>query len=144
MKPIFVAALLLSSANCIASTVENTTTNAGCPISIHQSRIMFRVERNAQVLKIAYRNVSPVYIIGAKFGLELMDSTGDFSPYLTDESDSERVKPNGNSVPTWDLLTINRESSGYRITVLKVAFSDGTVWQDDGTNKCRVTEDYRK
>jgi hypothetical protein len=136
---------VLSSAHCVAATtVENTTMNAGCPLSIYRSRVMFRVERNSQVLRISYRNTTQAIVIGAKFGLELMDSTGDFTPYLTDESDAEKIKPNGTSIPSWDLLTVNQESSGYRITLKKVAFSDGTTWQDDGKNKCRVIEDYRK
>ncbi len=61
-----------------------------------------------------------------------MDSTGDLAPYLTDVTDGAKVKPNSTSAPDWNLITIDRDSSGYRLTVKRVAFSDGTVWEDDG------------
>ena len=145
MKPIkLVSFVLLATAFCAASTTENTTTASGCPVNIYRSHIWYKDSERSLELKLWFRNTSQKAIIGTKFGLELMDATGDFSPYITDETDPEKVKPNGSEMARWPLLTINNESHGYRLTVKKVAFSDGTVWEDNGTSQCRVVEDSRQ
>jgi len=36
------------------------------------------------------------------------------------------------------------QDDGYRVIVKKVAFSDGTTWEDDGSMKCSLTEDDRR
>jgi hypothetical protein len=139
-----VSFLLLATAYCAASTSENTTTAPGCPVNIYRTNVRHQ-GTDHQSLEVRYINSTDKVIIGAKFSVDLMDATGDFTEYLTDFTHSARMKPKDRELPEWDLtFTLNPSTPGFRVTVKKIAFNDGTTWQDDGTSQCRVVEDYRR
>lgn len=91
---------------------------------------------------IYYVNKSAKKVVGVKFGLDLMDSTNDWSEYPENFSTSYTLKPGSSGDdPEWAVYP--DQTSATRVYVLKVAFDDGTTWTDDGTKACQYVKKFR-
>lgn len=133
-----IVALLAMCAQCaLAATTTNTTTDKSCPVQIIRNEL--RERAGEYTLSLRYGNRGASKLVGAKFSLDLMDATRDWTPYLNDLTASEQVSVRHMGDSSWDLLLYNQSVAGYRVTLKKLAFDDGTSWEDDGTKKCNVT-----
>lgn len=136
----YIALLLFAcSTLCLAKTRENTTNTAGCPISIHKVNLNTAYSPE---FRMFYANTSTKMMLGTKFGVDVMDPTGDYVP-SNDVADTHKNNPGKGSAPLFRVESLNNHPSGLRIYLKKVAFDDGTTWEDDGTMACRIVEDYR-
>ena len=134
MKTIFLATLLAA----LPAFAQDAPKNA-CPLDFQRTKL--RITRPDARLTLRYKNTSAKQIVGAKFTLEFIDSTGDHSEYPEDFGDSSRTKP-GETIMfdgTWTLFIGDEAAPKFRVYVKKIAFADGTTWADDGTGKCSFT-----
>jgi hypothetical protein len=141
-----IAVFLLLASSCMASTMRNETGKLenACPIVVDRSGI--RMFRGDIVLRVDYHNVAPLKVTAVKFSLETMDPTNDFSDYFEDLVTDDKLAawPSKNGERgEWTIFKPGEVIAGYRIALKKVAYSDGTLWIDDGTKKCQVFEDVR-
>lgn len=145
MKTIVFPLLLLLATPCLAKTkITNTSTSSACPIKITEGFAWpgDGVERR---FEIDYVNQSSQVVLGANFGLDMMDGVGDFTPYLTDFTVGTKTKVGKKNFNNFFNLFTESGTRvlGTRLWVKKVAFADGTSWVDDGSKKCQYTEDNR-
>jgi hypothetical protein len=88
---------------------------------------------------------SPQEIIGVKFDIDFMDAVGDWSESLTTFTLTDRIKPGKGRSGTFRLIGVDdiRHLQGFRLYLKKVAFADGTVWEDK-TKACAWEQDNRR
>jgi hypothetical protein len=142
MKSIAAFALFICALPCMARiSVTNTSKDAGCPIALDP--LLWPGDGVARRYQIYYRNKTDKVVIGANFGLEMMDAVGDFSPYLTDFTLAGKTKPTKQNGGDFTVYTNGAKIIGYRLYVKKVAFADGSTWVDAGTKTCQYTQDAR-
>jgi hypothetical protein len=91
-------------------------------------------------MKITYRNISAKTIVAEKFGASFFDVTRDGERSAWDYTSAIAVAPNAVASSHWgDGIYVNE--LGLRLKAeawpIKLIFSDGTAWQDDGKQKCK-------
>lgn len=138
---------LLCAVPCLAlGKPVNTSTSSACPIEILDAAVVEpsvtgSIPSGYRVL-VDFQNQSTKKIIGVSFGLDLMDAVGDWSSYPTNLLMEANLKPGKKNINNgWPIAP--GQASGGRIYVKKIAFEDGTTWEDDGTKKCQYVKDNR-
>jgi hypothetical protein len=144
-----IALCLTVSITASAKIADNTTNNnAACPVEIQSFGSVFSTQRSALGnYEARYRNKSTKTIIGVKFGIELMDAVGDFRPTVAGIDYAGKLEPTKKAHVTGNIIeyvNTHKDYPGERLTVVKVAFNDGTTWSDDGKGTCHMTYDRRK
>jgi hypothetical protein len=132
---------------CVARVkIANTSTDPSCPVQITEGFVWasptLGVERR---FEIDFENQTTKVILGANFGLDIMDGVGDFHPYLTDYTVGTKTKVGKKNFNNFFALYTEAGTRvlGTRLYLKKVAFDDGSVWVDDGSKKCSYTKDSR-
>ena len=115
-----------------------------CPLTIVRFQTG-RVVGDPQVFAVNVHNETDKVIIGSQFNIEFMNSVGDLVPYYRPIDAAGKIKPDKTTrffgkIYPWDLI---RNMNGYRVSVRKVQFADGSTWVDDGTLQCQSVRDYR-
>jgi len=145
MKNAVLTLLLLLAIPCLAKVkITNTSTDAACPVKITEAFVWTSHDIQRR-FEIDYTNQSSQVIMGANFGLDVMDGVGDFRPYLTDYTVGTTTKVGKKNFNNFFAFYTEYDAKvlGTRLWVKKVAFADGTSWVDDGTKKCQYVKDNR-
>lgn len=91
-------------------------------------------------LQIKFRNSSDKTIVATKFGAGFLDATNDRHDSAWNYTSNDVVRPGEKKGPHWDDI-VYFEEYGYGIKaeawLVKVLFSDGTSWEDDGSKSCK-------
>ena len=144
MKIIICVALamaLVGDRACLAKSIVNTTSSdTVCPVSI-SAMLLPPTTAEHYELTFKFKNQTGRVIIGESFVFEAMDTVGDYSDPPKVLFTGNLLKPGGAASGGSNLISVGL--GGYRFYVRKIAFADGTTWQDDGTKKCQYTEDLR-
>lgn len=112
-----------------------------CPISYSHLDMPYRHEMGVSTptVKLSFTNETKKRIERAKFGLVVIDSDAHEAPYPGALTFSAGAEPGKVVSAEWDLemekVDINR--MGETIYLKSLRFDDGTVWQDDGHERCR-------
>lgn len=139
-------ALFICPALALAAKPINTTMqDPSCPVQI--KNFATGPSLNADnTFQVVFTNKTDRTIIGAQFTLEFMNPVGDFVSYYKPVEVADAVKPEkkahwaGRLIPASDFAIIN----GFRVVLTKVAYDNGTTWEDNGTQQCKLTQDDRK
>jgi hypothetical protein len=108
----------------------------GCPVAITD------VRSAAGNVKVLFRNTSPGVITEYDFILWVsdFDEQVHFLPALALDSQYRRVKAGRNAVVVYPAPeTLDYTFSQVNAYVLRIAFADGNVWNDDGSHSCGLT-----
>jgi hypothetical protein len=145
MKPLPVALLLLSAVPCAARVepATNTSTDAGCPLTLIDASFEHSKDSTVQFdLYAYYKNQTDKVMIGESFAFDVMDSVGDWTTYPHSLAASSKLKTCNKSYTIWNAYP--GSVGGFRVYVKKIAYSDGTTWEDDGSKKCMYSRDLRQ
>ena len=125
-------AILALAGSMFAQTVQ-------CPVTI--TRVFA-----GSTLNVKYKNTSEKEIQGVKFNATFYDSTNDPHP-IGGFQDSGKLKPGKSTLGEWHAGWEKRYgelAGGAEVWVEKVAFNDGTSWQDDGEHTCIGLDNRRE
>ena len=99
-------------------------------------------------VSLSYTNNSDKTISASKFGIVVYDSVGHHTDYEKTIGSTQEVKP-GKVGKLSEETTIEYKSgsraddpqhrNSLQVFAVKIAFSDGTSWIDDGSKKCAST-----
>jgi hypothetical protein len=91
-------------------------------------------------LQIKYRNTSGKTIVGTKFSAAFFDATNDRHESAWSYTADDVVQPGEKKGPHWsDSVYFDEIGYGIRAEawLVKVRYSDGTTWEDDGSRACK-------
>jgi hypothetical protein len=128
--------LLLMSALLILLAAPALGQDFVCPVAITDVRSV------AGNVKVLFRNISPGVITEYDFILWFadFDEQVHFLPALAPDSQYRRVKAGRSAVVMYPAPeTLDYTFSQVNAYLLRVAFADGNVWNDDGSHSCRLT-----
>jgi hypothetical protein len=147
MKRLAIAMLCVSltagaQKNPYDANVDNTTVlNPSCPITLtglyagHQ-------HRTGTLVSIHFVNQTEKRLIAIKVGIIGFDATRDSHDFSEPYAIAVNLKPQREARPIWRVQEGEFEtktSSGARVYLTKLVFSDGTTWEDDGTKSCSLS-----
>lgn len=138
--------LLICPAICLAlKPVNKTIDDQSCPV-VFDNFYTAPALGTVAGFSVKFKNRTDKVIIGSDFGLDVMNAVGDFVPYFQTIDVADKVKPGKSAHYIGRLIPVQqyRLLAGYRVYIRKIAFADGTVWQDDGTMKCQIARDDRR
>ena len=116
-----------------------------CPLTVIRSQTGPNYFVEPHVFSVHVHNETDKVIIGSQFNIDFMNAVGDLVPYDIPLDAAGTIKPDkkatfsGQIYPFYLLHHMN----GYRVSVHKLQFADGSTWVDDGTLQCQITVDYR-
>ena len=149
MKRFFAIALVLASSLPAQTKTKdskgtiNTTSGRHnpCPVEI----MRFGSTGTTPNFQAYFLNPSSKTILDISFGVETMDADGNYHP-LAQNLNTGGVKRYFGGHFSWTVPEYGKDGkpSGERLHIVKVMFSDGTAWTDDGTGTCFESYDYRK
>lgn len=123
---------------------RETLTSLGCPVQITQTDPLANVFGTTDPwgweVRILYRNITDKVIVAEKFGVNYLDVTRDGHRSAWDYTASVILQPDGAASSHWgdgvyvNELGMNLKAEAWPIRIL---FSDDSVWQDDGSGKCK-------
>jgi hypothetical protein len=121
--------------------VKNTTLlNPECPLlltGIYQDSA--RNKRNR--VSVRFFNQSKERVIGIKVGFDGLDAVWDSHDISKTFALAVDLRPKHNDAPVWRVNDLDFEANtagGIRVFILKIMFEDGSIWKDDGTQKCSL------
>ena len=138
MKKLAICLLLALGPVCHASITTNNSVDPTCPVRFKSAWIPYTLGLE-KALYIHYFNQSTKRIIGIKFGFDMMDAVGDFTPYPEDLTSNDSVKPSKSGSASYNIYD-DSSDDGLRIYTKKVLFDDGTTWEDDGKMHCSYVD----
>ena len=144
MKSAIGRVVLLASA--AISCLAEAQAPPNCPVEIKNSGTGPTFNQPyPRGFSVNFVNQASSKLIGVKFSLEFMDAVGDFHAYIFPLTASVGEKPGkGTSVGgALNEAAAPQSYRGYRVTLEKAAFEDGTTWQDDGRKSCALAVDYK-
>ena len=125
-----------------------TKPDIGCPIEYTAMLHSHAGQRSGVWLNTWYTNKTEKTISGSKFGVILYDEVGDPHDYVYSINSAQTVKPGKGGVSKADMPTVQLRDYwgkslkdplhrvGVQLYAIKILFSDGTAWVDDGTKSC--------
>ena len=115
-----------------------------CPIQ-YKSLMHGKDTAKGSYVNVSFTNTSDKTISSSKFGVVVYDSVGKRSDYERTIGNTQEVKP-GKSGKLSEETTIEYKSgsraddpqhrNSVQVYIVKMNFSDGTSWIDDGSKKC--------
>jgi hypothetical protein len=97
-------------------------------------------------LTVTYTNTSDKTISGSRFGVVIYNEIGKPRDYERMLSNAQEIKPGKGGKLSEEMPTVEIKSGGRaddqqhrntaQVYVMKMNFSDGTSWVDDGSKKC--------
>jgi hypothetical protein len=153
-KAFMVLAVVVGATSTSAAQSAPTTSQQTCPVSIVNvnprsagaalmAEIFTNKNREAKnhFIAVRYKNDSDKTLAGIKFAANSIDATLDKHLLPETHSGKSGLKPgkeeSGSWKNIWDDDDVDRPQ--IEVFVVKVLFSDGTTWTDDGSQSCSLT-----
>ena len=141
-------ALTLSAVLPVVAQNSSATPDAKpenkCPIQ-YKGLIHGKEPGKGSYVSFSFTNLSSKTISASKFGVVVYDSVGHHSDYDRLIGNMQEVKP-GKGGKVSEETSIEYRSgaraddpqhrNGVQVYIMKMSFSDGTSWVDDGTKAC--------
>jgi hypothetical protein len=118
-------------------------TALGCPVQMITVNPHHATLSGTEIifeLMISYRNIGGKTIVAEKFGANFFDVTRDGQRSAWNYTSSDVIRPGGLGVGHWDdrvYIDELGETLKAEAWPIKLLFSDGSAWQDDGKEKCK-------
>ncbi|HEX7286300.1 MAG TPA: hypothetical protein VF532_08965 [Candidatus Angelobacter sp.] len=128
--------LLLIFALMVLLAAPALAQGPACPVAITDVRSL------SGNVKVLFRNISPAEITEYDFIVWFADFDEQlhFLPALVPDSEYRRIKAGRGAVVVYPAPeTLDYTFSQVNAYVLRVAFADGNVWNDDGSHSCSLT-----
>jgi hypothetical protein len=137
-------ALILVSAGVQA---EAQKTEQKCPVVIGQVELSYNHAggRSVPQLKVMFDNKTIKRISTVTFSLTLLGSGGESRAYPDNLEYSDGLEGRKSKVFTWDLASdsVDIHRAGQTVIVQRIMFADERKWDDDGSESCAFTVDFR-
>jgi hypothetical protein len=132
---------VLILALCATASCSAQTNPATCPVSYSRLEMPLRHRGgiSTPMVQLSFTNETKKKIDRAKFGLIVIDPDGSQNPYGKSLTFSAGADPGKVASAEWalELDKVNIEHLGETVYLTSVEFTDGTIWKDDGNQRCR-------
>ena len=139
---IFAAGLVCLTASAVAWSRPQS-----CPVSIDSLALNYNHQNGQSVpqLRAGFGNATRKRSVSIRFTLLLLDAAGSQHPYPDDLVYADGLDAGARKTFTWSLTpdAVDIHRAGQTLILEGVEFDDRTTWQDDGTESCASTVDYR-
>jgi hypothetical protein len=136
----------LAIAICAVSNPAYASPPETCPISYSKLSMPYNHEHgiSTPTVQLTFTNTTSKRIVRAKFGLIVTGPQGEQIPYDQNLSFTEGAEPGKQTSSHWDLdmQKVDIHRLGETIYLESARFEDGSVWQDDGNQRCKQEEYY--
>ncbi len=135
----FIIFILASCA--VASCTAQTAAPQSCPVSYSRLQMPIRHQggTSTPMVQLSFTNETKKKIDRAKFRLIVMDSDGAKSPYDKALTFSAGADPGKVASAEWalEMEKVDIGHQGETVYLESIEFADGTIWKDDGNERCR-------
>jgi hypothetical protein len=118
-----------------------------CPIQ-YKSLMHGKDTTKGSYVDFRFTNTSDKTISSSQFGIVVFDPTGHRKDYVRTVGNTQEVKPGkGGKISEETSIEVTgkvkaddpQHSNGVQVYIIKISFSDGTSWVDDGSKACVST-----
>jgi hypothetical protein len=123
-----------------ANVSNSTMLNPSCPVTL-TGIYADSPSRGGTRVSVHFVNQSDKRLIAAKVGLVGFDAARDRHEFPEQYALAVNLKPQREARPIWRVREdefANDTAGGASVYLVKLMYSDGSTWQDDGTKSCAL------